>query len=81
MSDPLGEWRADIDDFDAQIIELVAQRQAVSKRIQEWRMANGGGPIDRTREEQVLVSYEAQLGIGGRELAAAVLDCCRPAPD
>lgn len=80
MTDELAEWRSDIDDYDRQIVDLVGKRQATSKLIQEWRRSHGGGPIDPTREAKVLAGYETPLGAAGRDLATAVLDCCRPSP-
>ncbi len=77
VTDPLAAWRSDIDDVDGRIIELIVRRQATSTRIQQWRQANGGGPVDPTREEAVLAAYEEVLGGVGRALAASVLDCCR----
>jgi chorismate mutase len=66
-----------IDDLDAQIVGLLAQRRAVSARIQQLRIDAGGSRVEHSRENAVIRRWADALGDGGVELALAVLAVCR----
>ena len=77
MPDDISAGRARIDELDAQIVRLVAERAAVSRVVQAARAAGGGGVLVPGREEVVLAGYAAGLGEPGRALGLAVLQVCR----
>jgi chorismate mutase len=68
--------REQIDALDAALIQLVAERARVSRRIQTARMNAGGTRVELGRERTVLASYRAGLGPEGPTLADAVLQVC-----
>jgi chorismate mutase len=64
MSDPqLEQYRSSIDNIDAALILLLAERFKVTKAVGEYKAASGLPPADPAREEQQI----ARL----RELAAS----------
>ncbi len=69
MPDDISAGRARIDELDAQIVRLVAERAAVSRVVQAARAAGGGGVLEPGRA--------AGLGEPGRALGLAVLQVCR----
>jgi chorismate mutase len=71
--------REQIDALDAALIQLVAERARVSRRIQTARMNAGGTRVELGRERTVLASYRDGLGPAGPTLADAVLQVCRGA--
>lgn len=71
------EGRARIDDVDARLLDLLAERRRVSQRIQELRVSAGGSRVEYSRENAILRRYADTLGDGGVSLAMAVLDHCR----
>jgi chorismate mutase len=71
--------REQIDALDAALIQLVAERARVSRRIQTARMNAGGTRVELGRERTVLATYRAGLGPEGPTLADAVLQVCRGA--
>jgi chorismate mutase len=62
----------EIDRLDAEILELIQRRTAVSQRIGRARMASGGPRIVYSREMAVLNRF-AGLGDQGRELGMLLL--------
>lgn len=69
--------RADIDALDAELIDLLDRRRALSDSVQQTRVAAGGVRIELGREREILDTYHAALGRPGVELATAVLRVCR----
>ena len=69
--------REQIDEVDREILALLGRRQALSRRVQETRVAAGGVRIELNRERQILATYGAALGSHGVALATAVLRTCR----
>jgi len=71
------EGRALLDDIDARLIALLAERRAVSTQIQQLRIADGGSRVEHSRENAVIRRWVEHLGDSGAELALAVLAHCR----
>lgn len=71
--------REQIDALDAALIQLVAERARVSRRIQTARMNAGGTRVELGRERTVRDTYRTGLGPDGPSLADAVLQVCRGA--
>jgi len=69
--------RERIDALDAQLIELINQRMAVSAEIQAARMADGGRRLDLRRETEVIGRYTRSLGRPGTSVAMALLELGR----
>ena len=57
----IAQLRGQIDACDAEIIELVQRRLAVSQEIGELRRASGGTRLSLSREQQVLARFQAAL--------------------
>ncbi|SHL40061.1 chorismate mutase [Pseudonocardia thermophila] len=71
-ADEIPALRQEIDRLDAQILELIKQRTAVSRKIGRARMASGGPRIAYSREMAVLNRF-SELGEQGRELGMLLL--------
>ena len=71
-STDIDSLRVEIDELDAQILQLVRRRSEVSRRIGAARIAAGGPKIVHRREMAVLDRYR-ELGQEGRELALLLL--------
>ncbi|MCW2695468.1 MAG: Monofunctional chorismate mutase [Modestobacter sp.] len=71
--DRIGELRTAIDDCDAQIIELVQRRRAISQEIGELRASSGGMRLSLSRERQVLSRFRNALGPDGASLGMMLL--------
>ena len=69
----IAELRAAIDACDAEIIEVVQRRLAVSQQIGGLRAASGGTRLNLSREQQVLSRYRAALGPEGAALGMLLL--------
>ena len=69
----IGELRADIDACDAEIIELVQKRLAISQQIGALRSASGGTRLNLSREQQVLDRFRTALGPDGATLGMLLL--------
>lgn len=69
----IGELRSEIDAVDAQLIELLQRRLAVSKEIGVLRAASGGTRLSLSRERQVLARFRAALGEDGAALGMLLL--------
>jgi chorismate mutase len=53
---PLEDWRKQIDDIDAQVLQLLAKRRHIVLEIGEYKKEHGLPPLDAKRWEQVLQS-------------------------
>src|SRR5215218_149149 len=73
----IGELRTSIDACDAEIIELVQRRLAISHEIGAIRAASGGTRLSLSREQEVLARFQAALGPDGAALGMMLL---RPGP-
>jgi chorismate mutase len=65
--------RGEIDACDAQIIELVLRRVAISQEIGALRTAGGGTRLSLSREQRVLDRFRAALGPDGASLGMMLL--------
>lgn len=67
-----------IDDIDGLLMQLIAQRRAVSRQIQQLRVEAGGSRVEYSRENQLIARWSDRLGDEhGGDLALAVLGYCR----
>ncbi|MFN8168587.1 MAG: chorismate mutase [Candidatus Nanopelagicales bacterium] len=74
----LAALRARIDELDASVIALLAERRAVSREIQALRASSGDGPVAHAREAAIGDAYVGGLGDeDAREVALAILVLCR----
>lgn len=71
--DRIAELRAAIDACDAEIIETVRRRLAVSQQIGTLRSASGGTRLNLAREQQVLARFRDALGPDGAALGMLLL--------
>lgn len=69
--------RGQIDALDTAIVRLVAERAALSRRVQAARMNAGGTRVELGRERVIMDAYRAALGSSGPAVAEAVLHVCR----
>jgi chorismate mutase len=69
----IGELRCEIDTCDAEIIELVQRRLAISHEIGALRAAAGGTRLSLSREQQILAKFRAALGPDGASLGMMLL--------
>jgi chorismate mutase len=72
-ADRIGQLRSEIDACDAEIIELVERRLAISQEIGALRAASGGTRLSLSREQQVLSRFRAALGPEGAALGMLLL--------
>jgi chorismate mutase len=72
-AEAIGELREQIDLCDAQIIELVQRRLAISQQIGSLRTASGGMRLSLSRERQVLDRFRSALGPDGASLGMMLL--------
>jgi chorismate mutase len=72
-TDPIDVLRGEIDACDAQIIELVQRRVAISQQIGALRTAAGGMRLSLSREQRVLSRFRAALGPDGTALGMMLL--------
>lgn len=78
-ADQIRVLRGQIDALDTAIVRLVAERAALSARVQATRMNTGGTRVELGREREILAAYRAALGSHGPAVADAVLQVCRGA--
>jgi chorismate mutase len=71
--DRIGSLRTEIDACDAEIIELVQRRLAISREIGALRAASGGTRLSLAREQQVLARFGDALGPDGAALGMMLL--------
>lgn len=64
-TDNLSTIREDIDQIDAQIAELVADRLELAERVAEAKSRMGKGIVDEEREERVKSHYADQFKRAG----------------
>jgi len=76
-TDAIPVLRAQIDAMDEAILQLVAERAKLSRRIQLARMNGGGTRVELGRERVIMDAYRTALGPQGPALADAVLQVCR----
>lgn len=69
--------RERIDAIDAELIELIRRRVAVSTEIQAARIADGGRRLDLSRETEIIGRYKRSLGRPGTGVAMALLELGR----
>lgn len=69
----ISELRTAIDACDAEIIELVQRRLAISQEIGSLRAAAGGTRLSLAREQQVLARFGDALGPDGAALGMLLL--------
>lgn len=69
----IGLLRGEIDACDAELIELLRRRLAVSQEIGALRAASGGTRLSLSREQQVLARFTDALGPDGASLAMLLL--------
>jgi chorismate mutase len=69
----IGELRTAIDACDAEIIELVQRRLAISREIGAIRAAAGGTRLSLAREQQVLARFGEALGPEGAAIGMLLL--------
>ena len=69
----IGELRSAIDACDAEIIELVQRRLAISREIGALRASSGGTRLSLSREQQVLARFRDALGPDGAALGMMLL--------
>ena len=69
----IGALRTAIDACDAEIIQLVERRLAISREIGALRAASGGTRLSLAREQQVLSRFRAALGPEGAALGMMLL--------
>jgi chorismate mutase len=72
-ADRIGELRGEIDACDAEIIELVQRRLAISQEIGALRASSGGMRLSLSRERQVLSRFRNALGPDGATLGMMLL--------
>lgn len=77
--DSIAVLREQIDALDAAITRLVAERAALSRRVQATRISSGGTRVELGRERVILATYRDALGRDGAQLAESVLQVCRGA--
>ena len=73
----VADGRALLEDIDDRLMQLIAERRAVSRQVQELRIADGGSRVEHSRENAVIRRWSETLGDTGPELALAVLAHCR----
>jgi chorismate mutase len=71
------DQRAEIDALDIQLVSLIRQRLAVSREIQQARMASGGPRVVHAREAEVVARWRDELGPSGSRIALALLELSR----
>jgi chorismate mutase len=69
----IGELRTSIDACDAEIIELVQRRLAISHEIGALRASTGGTRLSLSREQQILARFRDALGPDGAALGMMLL--------
>ena len=57
----LKDLRIQLDQIDRQMVSLFEQRMRVCEDVARWKMANGRGVLDASREKEKLQSVASQL--------------------
>ena len=76
-TDAVAAGRERIDQLDAELVRLIAERAAVSAQVQAARRAAGGPRIVQSRENDVVGRWHAALGRPGSAIALALLELGR----
>ena len=76
-TDAVRAGRERIDELDAQLVRLIAERAAVSAQVQQARRAAGGPRIVQSRENEVVGRWRKALGRPGGTIALALLELGR----
>ena len=76
-TDAVSAGRERIDQLDAELIRLIAQRATVSAQVQAARRAAGGPSIVQSRENEVVGRWHCALGRPGSAIALALLELGR----
>ena len=76
-TDAVRAGRERIDELDAQLVALIAERAAVSAQVQQARRAAGGPRIVQSRENEVVGRWRDALGRPGGTIALALLELGR----
>ena len=72
-TDAVAVGRERIDQLDAELVRLIAERAAVSAEVQAARRAAGGPRIVQSRENEVVGRWHAALGRPGSAIELALL--------
>lgn len=72
----IDDLRAQIDELDAEILNLVRQRQKAGVAAEAIRVANGGTKLVHAEEMRVITHY-SQLGADGKDIAMLLLRMSR----
>lgn len=73
---PINDLRNQIDQLDAEILELVKRRRAAGVAAEAIRVANGGTKIVHADEMRVIEHY-SHLGSEGKDIAMLLLRMSR----
>ena len=76
-TDAVAAGRERIDQLDAELVRLIAERAAVSAEVQAARRAAGGPRIVQSRENEVVGRWHEALGRPGSTIALALLELGR----
>lgn len=74
----IDEARAEIDRLDAEILEAVQRRTAISRKIGRARIATGGTRLVHAREMEIIGRY-GELGPNGKDIGLSILKLGRGA--
>jgi chorismate mutase len=50
----VADGRAMLDDIDSRLMQLLGERRAVSKQVQQLRVADGGSRVEHSRENAII---------------------------
>ncbi|MGF7234853.1 MAG: chorismate mutase [Frankia sp.] len=73
----IAEGRTRIDDIDATLRRLVADRREISRQVQARRATEGGPRIEHGRENEIIAAWSDEFGPSGVDIALAILTLCR----
>lgn len=57
--DPLARWRASIDNIDAALVALLAERFRVTREVGRWKAAEAIAAVDPERERRQVERFRA----------------------
>jgi chorismate mutase len=63
--DPLAGWRSSIDNIDAAIVSLLAERFKVTREVGKWKAANSVTAVDPDRERRQVERLRALAAEAG----------------
>jgi len=76
-NDAVRTGRERIDQLDAELVRLIAERATLSAQVQQARRAAGGPRIVQARENEVVGRWREALGRPGGTIALALLELGR----